>query len=112
MTFKKANEDPWAILPEKYQVGDIVPVTVLKLMPYGAFVTVIPGIDGLVHISQIANHRVEKVGDALKVGDVVNAKIIEINYETKKISLSIKAALPEDAADAEDQSAEDAVVEE
>ena len=112
LTFKKANEDPWAILPEKYQVGDIVPVTVLKLMPYGAFVTVIPGIDGLVHISQIANHRVEKVGDALKVGDVVNAKIIEINYETKKISLSIKAALPEDAADAEDQSAEDAVVEE
>lgn len=113
LTFKKANEDPWAILPEKYEVGDVIPVTVLKLMPYGAFVSVIPGIDGLVHISQIANHHVEKVGDALKVGDAVDAKIIEINYETKKISLSIKAALPEeDAAEVDDQPAEDAVVEE
>jgi len=75
---------------------------------------VIPGIDGLVHISQIANHRVEKVGDVLKAGDEVNAKIIEINYETKKISLSIKAALPEaDADEAEaETAAEDAVVEE
>ena len=112
LTFKKANEDPWAILPKTYEVGDIAPVTVLKLMPYGAFVSVIPGIDGLVHISQIANRRIEKVGDALKVGDVVNAKIIEINYETKKISLSVKAALPEDAAEVDDQPAEDAAVEE
>ncbi len=112
LTFKKANEDPWALLPEKYEVGDIAPVTVLKLMPYGAFVSVIPGIDGLVHISQLANRHVEKVGDVLKVGDVVNAKIIEINYETKKISLSIKAALPEDAAEADDQPAEDAADEE
>ncbi|MBO5104335.1 MAG: S1 RNA-binding domain-containing protein [Ruminococcus sp.] len=62
----------------------------------GAFVSVIPGIDGLVHISQIANQRVEKVGDVLKVGDQVDAKIIEINYDTKKISLSIKATLPEE----------------
>ncbi len=98
LTFKKANEDPWAILPQKYQVGDVIPVTVLKLMPYGAFVSVIPGIDGLVHISQIANHRVEKVGDALKVGDEVEAKIIEIDYEAKKVSLSIKATLPEEEA--------------
>ena len=115
LTFKKANEDPWTILPQKYEVGDVIPVTVLKLMPYGAFVSVIPGIDGLVHISQIANHRVEKVGDALKVGDEVDAKIIEINYETKKISLSIKAALPEEDAveDAEAEApAEDGSVEE
>ena len=96
LTFKKANEDPWTILPQKYEVGDVIPVTVLKLMPYGAFVSVIPGIDGLVHISQIANQRVEKVGDVLKVGDQVDAKIIEINYDTKKISLSIKATLPEE----------------
>lgn len=108
LTFKKANEDPWAILPEKYEVGDVIPVTVLKLMPYGAFVSVIPGIDGLVHISQIANRHVEKVGDALKVGDEVSAKIIEINYETKKISLSIKAALADDDAASDDQAAADA----
>lgn len=110
LAYKKANEDPWAILPEKYEVGDVIPVTVLKLMPYGAFVSVIPGIDGLVHISQIANHHVEKVGDALKVGDAMDAKIIEINYETKKISLSIKAALP--AEDADDAVEADAVAEE
>lgn len=112
LTFKKANEDPWAILPEKYEVGDVIPVTVLKLMPYGAFVSVIPGIDGLVHISQIANRHVEKVGDVLKVGDEVDAKITEINYETKKISLSIKAALPEDAAEEEDLPAAEETVEE
>ncbi len=106
LTFKKANEDPWTILPQKYEVGDVIPVTVLKLMPYGAFVSVIPGIDGLVHISQIANQRVEKAGDVLKVGDEVDAKIIEINYETKKISLSIKAALPEEDVVAEDADAE------
>ncbi len=110
LTFKKASEDPWTILADKYEVGDVIPVTVLKLMPYGVFVSVIPGIDGLVHISQIANHRVEKVGDVLKVGDEVDAKIIEINYETKKISLSIKATLPEEdavAEIAEDQPTED-----
>ncbi len=107
LTFKKANEDPWTILPQKYEVGDVIPVTVLKLMPYGAFVSVIPGIDGLVHISQIANQRVEKVGDVLKAGDQVDAKIIEINYDTKKISLSIKAALPEESeASAEESEAE------
>jgi len=112
LTFKKANEDPWAILPEKYEVGDVIPVTVLKIMPYGAFVSVIPGIDGLVHISQIANRHVEKVADVLKVGDEVSAKIIEINYETKKISLSIKAALADDGADSDDVAATDAAVEE
>lgn len=96
LVYKKANEDPWALLPEVHNVGDIIPVTVLKIMPYGAFVSVIPGIDGLVHISQIAPRRLEKVSDVLKVGDVVDAKITEINYETKKISLSIRDALPEE----------------
>lgn len=96
LVYKKATEDPWALLPEVHNVGDIIPVTVLKIMPYGAFVSVIPGIDGLVHISQIAPRRLEKVSDVLKVGDVVDAKITEINYETKKISLSIRDALPEE----------------
>ena len=68
-------------------------VKVLKFMPYGAFVSVIPGIDGLIHISQIANHRVENVSDVLQIGQTVNAQITEINYETKKVSLSIKALL-------------------
>ncbi len=112
LTYKDSTQDPWALLPETCSEGDVIPVTVLKLMPYGAFVSVIPGIDGLVHISQIANHRVEKASDVLKAGQQVNAKVLEINYETKKISLSIKAALSDDEEVAEVETpAEDAVEE-
>ena len=107
LTYKKTEDDPWVILPKKYQVGDVVEVKVLKFMPYGAFVSVIPGIDGLIHISQIANHRVENVSDVLQIGQTVNAQITEINYETKKVSLSIKALLAgEDKSDEEEAPAE------
>ena len=107
LTYKKTEDDPWVILPKKYQVGDVVEVKVLKFMPYGAFVSVIPGIDGLIHISQIANHRVENVSDVLQIGQTVNAQITEINYETKKVSLSIKALLAnEEESDEEEAPAE------
>ncbi|MDF2685864.1 MAG: bifunctional 4-hydroxy-3-methylbut-2-enyl diphosphate reductase/30S ribosomal protein [Clostridia bacterium] len=91
LTMKRSDENPWEILKNKYHVGDIIDVKVLKLMSYGAFVSVIPGIDGLIHISQLANIHVDKVSSVLTVGQEVAAKITEINYETKKISLSIKA---------------------
>ena len=94
LTYKKTEDDPWVILPKKYQVGDAVEVKVLKFMPYGAFVSVIPGIDGLIHISQLANHRVENVSDVLQIGQTVTAQITDINFETKKVSLSVKALLP------------------
>ena len=107
LTYKKTEDDPWVILPKKYHVGDVVEVKVLKFMPYGAFVSVIPGIDGLIHISQIANHRVENVSDVLQIGQTVNAQITEINYETKKVSLSIKALLAgEEKSDEEEAPAE------
>ena len=107
LTYKKTEDDPWVILPKKYHVGDVVEVKVLKFMPYGAFVSVIPGIDGLIHISQIANHRVENVSDVLQIGQTVNAQITEINYETKKVSLSIKALLTnEEESDEEEAPAE------
>lgn len=107
LTYKKTEDDPWVILPKKYHVGDVVEVKVLKFMPYGAFVSVIPGIDGLIHISQIANHRVENVSDVLQIGQTVNAQITEINYETKKVSLSIKALLAnEEESDEEEAPAE------
>ncbi len=103
LTYKKTEDDPWVILPKKYQVGDAVEVKVLKFMPYGAFVSVIPGIDGLIHISQLANHRVENVSDVLQIGQTVTAQITDINFETKKVSLSVKALLPsEDEAEEED----------
>ena len=75
---------------------------VVKLMQFGAFCEVVPGVDGLVHISQLADHRVAKVEDAVKVGDVVNAKIIAIDDDKQKISLSIRAVLEEGAAPAEE----------
>lgn len=95
LTMKNPEENPWDILKANYSVNDIVDVTVVKLMPYGAFVSVIPGIDGLVHISQISKERLSKVADALTVGQKVNAKITDIDFDAQKINLSIKAAAEE-----------------
>ncbi len=92
LTMKNPEENPWDILKANYNVDDVVDATVVKLMPYGAFVNVIPGIDGLVHISQISKERLAKVADALTVGQKVNAKITDIDFEAQKINLSIKAA--------------------
>ncbi len=91
LTMKNEADDPWKILTETYNVGDIIDVTVLKIMPYGAFVSVIKNIDGLVHISQIAPKRINKISDVLEVGQQVKAKITEIDVEKKRVSLSIRA---------------------
>ena len=71
-------------------------VKIVKLMSFGAFAEVVPGVDGLIHISQIADHRVEKPEDELAEGDIVKVKITDINTETKKISLSRRAVLQEE----------------
>ena len=89
--YKDPNGNPWTQFTSKYQVGDIAPVTIVKLMDFGAFAEVLPGVDGLIHISQIANRRIGKPGDVLTVGDVVDAKITAIDEEKHKISLSIRA---------------------
>lgn len=91
LTMKKDDENPWKILTETYNVGDVIDVTVLKIMTYGAFVSVIKGIDGLVHISQIAPRRINKVSDVLEVGQQIKAQITEIDVEAKRVSLSIRA---------------------
>lgn len=104
--YKDPDDDPWKKI-EAMNVGDIIKCKVVRLVPFGAFVEIVPEVDGLVHISQIANQRIEKVGDVLKVGDEYAAKLIEINYETKKVSLSIKAA----SADAQTEDAEAVEVE-
>ena len=88
--FKKAEDNPWFKVTEKYNVGDIVKGKVARLVPFGAFIELDKGIDGLVHISQISNFRIAKPGDVLEIGQEVDVKIIEINIEAKKISLSIK----------------------
>lgn len=107
--YKDPNANPMELFREKYHVDDLVDVKIVKLMKYGAFAEIIPGVDGLIHISEIAPERIEKVSDKLKVGDVVTAKIIEIDYERNRISLSIKAALPTAPAE---EAAEEAPAEE
>ena len=79
----------------RYSVGDTASVKIVKLMSFGAFAELLPGVDGLIHISQIADHRIEKPDDVLRVGDVVDARITAIDEEKHKISLSIRALLNE-----------------
>lgn len=89
--YKDPDANPWAMFNTKYQVGDVAEVKIVKLMPFGAFAEVLPGVDGLIHISQIANRRIGKPEDVLTVGDVTEAKIIAVDDEKHKISLSIRA---------------------
>lgn len=98
--YKKDEDNPWIKMENEYHVGDVVPVTIVKFMTFGAFAEIIPGIQGLIHISQIADRRIEKPADCLNIGEVVDAKILAIDLENKKVSLSIRALLqPEIAAD-------------
>jgi len=90
---KDNSQDPWTVFTSTYNVGDVANVRIVKLMTFGAFAEVVPGVDGLIHISQIADHRIEKPGDVLAEGNKVDAKITEVDMENKKISLSIRALL-------------------
>lgn len=91
--YKKAEDDPWFIAQSKLNIGDVVKCTVVRIMPFGAFAQIMPNVDGLIHISQIADRRIEKPEDVLSIGEEVEAKITDINWETKKISLSIRALI-------------------
>ncbi|MBO4235911.1 MAG: bifunctional 4-hydroxy-3-methylbut-2-enyl diphosphate reductase/30S ribosomal protein S1 [Firmicutes bacterium] len=91
---KQITPEPWTIITEKYNVGDIVSGKVVQLKEYGAFVELEPGLDGLVHISEVAHKRVGNIGDELKLGQTVETKILDIDMDRKRISLSIKAATP------------------
>ena len=91
--YKRAEDNPWEILKNDYPVGTVVDTTIVGMTAFGAFARILPGIDGLIHISQIANERIEKPQDVLKVDQVVKAKITEIDFDKKRVSLSIKALL-------------------
>ena len=93
--YKDPDANPWTMFTSRYSVGDTAEVKIVKLMSFGAFAEVLPGVDGLIHISQIADHRIEKPEDVLRVGDVVDARITAIDEEKHKISLSIRALLNE-----------------
>jgi 4-hydroxy-3-methylbut-2-enyl diphosphate reductase len=97
--YKTEESNPWVIFTGKYQVGDVVPVKIVSMMPFGAFAEIVDGVDGLIHISQIAMTRIGKPADVLEIGQRVDAKIIEIDSEKQKVSLSIRALLEEVAAE-------------
>ncbi len=93
--YKKEEDNPWVIFNNNYAIDSVVNVTIVSMTSYGAFARIIPGVDGLIHISQIANKHIAKPQDELKVGQTVDAKIIAIDADKKRVSLSIRALLPE-----------------
>lgn len=93
--YKQLQPQPWDLAAEKYSVGDVIHGKVVRIVPFGAFVEVEKGIDGLVHVSQISYERIETPATVLNVGDEVDAKIIALDFDAKKMNLSIKAILPE-----------------
>ena len=94
--------NPWDTFMNTYKVGDVANVRIVKLMTFGAFAEVVPGVDGLIHISQIADRRIEKPGDVLSEGQMVDAKITAVDEEKQKISLSIRALLNDEPAEDEE----------
>ena len=109
--YRRPEDNMFLKFAAEHQVGDVIEVKIVKLMSYAAFAEIIPGVDGYIHISQIADCRVEKISDYLKVGDVVKAKIIDINNEKFRATLSIRALIekkPDDEPAAETAPAEDA----
>jgi ribosomal protein S1 len=106
--YKTEEMNPWYIFTQKYAVGDTADVKIVSLMPFGAFAEIVPGCDGLIHISQIADHKIAKPEDELQVGQEVKAKITAIDEENHKVSLSIRALLEEAAEDNENAEASEA----
>lgn len=100
--YKKEEDSPWVKGTENLHVGDTIKCKIVRILPFGAFAEVAPYVDGLIHISQISNERIGKPSDVLAIGDVVDAKVVEINNDTKQIGLSMKALMsaPEEEADA------------
>lgn len=92
--FKKIEDNPWTIAQSKINLGDTVKCKIVRMMPFGAFAEIMPNVDGLIHISQIADRRIGKPEDVLTIGEEVEAKVTDLNWDEKKISLSIRALIP------------------
>ena len=110
--YKKLEDNPWEIFKSKYEVGSEAEVEIANFTDFGAFAHIIAGVDGLIHISQIANKHVAKPADVLKIGEKVNVKITDIDEDRKRVSLSIRALLPEEAPAEAEEAAEETATEE
>ncbi|MBR4143957.1 MAG: S1 RNA-binding domain-containing protein, partial [Lachnospiraceae bacterium] len=106
LSMKFPDQNPWADAEEKFAVGNVVTGKVARMTDFGAFVELLPGVDALLHVSQISRDHIEKPSDVLKAGQEITAKIVDFNLEDKKISLSIKALLPPKENEAEGAAAE------
>ncbi len=93
LSLKNEGNNPWEIIKRDYAVGDVIDVKIVNITDFGAFAEIIPDVEGLIHISQISLNRIKSPSECLSVGDVVSAKIVDINYETQRVGLSIKALL-------------------
>ena len=91
LSLKFADQNPWLTAAEKYAVGNVVEGKVARMTDFGAFIELEPGVDALLHVSQISREHVEKPSDVLQVGEIITAKVVDFNEEERKISLSIKA---------------------
>ncbi len=97
--YKKDEDNPWVKFENEYSEGDVVTSKIVSITPFGAFAQIMPGIDGLIHISQISDKRVTNVKDVVSVGDEVTAKITEIDSDKKRISMSVKAVIEENGSE-------------
>lgn len=108
--YKKEEENPWVIFQKNFDVDDVVKVTIVSMTTYGAFARIIPGIDGLIHISQIADKHIAKPQDELQIGQEVEAKITAVDNDKKRVSLSIRALIQKEEEETQDIEAKDEVV--
>lgn len=102
LSYKTDGMNPWNIFTEKYSVGDVAEVKIVSLMPFGAFAQIVPGVDGLIHISQITDHKIARPDEILENGQTVEAKIVAVDEENHKVSLSIRELMEENAEGRED----------
>ncbi|MBR2446769.1 MAG: 4-hydroxy-3-methylbut-2-enyl diphosphate reductase [Clostridia bacterium] len=106
--YKTAETNPWYVFTHTYAEGDVASVKIVSMMPFGAFAEIVDGVDGLIHISQIAMTKIAKPADVLEIGQIVDAKIVAIDNEKQKVNLSIRALLEEAKAELEAAPAEEA----
>ena len=104
--YKTAETNPWKLFNDTYKVDDVAKAKIVNMMPFGAFAEILPGVDGLIHISQISNKKIAKPADVLEIGQEVEVKIVEVDQEAQKISLSMRALIEEDEAVAEETTEE------
>lgn len=109
---KQTKPEPWTVIDENYQVGQIVTGKIVQIKEYGCFVELEPGLDGLVHISEVSYKRVANIADELSIGEEVSAKILEIDKDRKRISLSIKETLEKDVDKESEEASEEESTEE